>query len=69
MFWPVPRVDSGLVAFTFAVVAYLGWWRPVLRDDRPVARRVWVVPIIFIIDIVVAIHYSALGFVRRDRAG
>ena len=21
--------------FTYAVVAYLGWWRPVLRDDRP----------------------------------
>jgi hypothetical protein len=57
-FW-IP-LGAALV-FTYAVVAYLGWWRPVLRDDRPVARWVWVVPIIFIIGILAAIDYSALG--------
>ena len=35
------------LVFTYAVVAVLGWWRPVLRDDRPVRRWVWVVPITF----------------------
>jgi CAAX protease family protein len=31
------------LVFTCAVVAFLGWWRPVLTDDRPVQRwvRVW----------------------------
>ncbi|WP_433005720.1 CPBP family glutamic-type intramembrane protease [Kribbella sp. CA-294648] len=49
------------LVFTYAVVAVLGWWRPVLRDDRPVRRWVWVIPIIFALCSLVAIDYAALG--------
>ena len=47
------------VAFVYAVVAALGWWRPVLVDDRPVQRRVWVVPVVFGIAVLLAIDYAA----------
>jgi hypothetical protein len=47
--------------FVYAVVAYLGWWRPVLRDDRPVNRWVIVVPVIVVVAILLAIDYSALA--------
>lgn len=47
--------------FTYAVVAWLGWWRPVLREERRVQPWVVVVPIIFIVGILVAIDYSALA--------
>ncbi|MFF0815090.1 type II CAAX prenyl endopeptidase Rce1 family protein [Rhodococcus sp. NPDC003318] len=49
------------LAFTYGVVAALGWWRPVIRDDRPVNRWVWLVPIAFLVAILVGIDYSALG--------
>ena len=49
------------LVFTYAVVAVLGWWRPVLRDDRPVRRWVWVVPITFALCSLAAIDYAALG--------
>jgi len=55
-------VPLGLAfVFTYGVVAYLGWWDPVLRDGRPVRRWVWVVPIILIVSIVVAIDYGDLA--------
>ncbi|NHC13130.1 CPBP family intramembrane glutamic endopeptidase [Motilibacter deserti] len=55
-------VPLGLaLLFTYAVVAVLGWWRPVLRDDRPVRRWVWAVPVIFVVCIALAIDYAALG--------
>ena len=56
------------VVFVYAVVAVLGWWRPVFVDDRPVQRWVWVVPIVFALAIVLGIDYAdladkGLGFV------
>ncbi|WMN01819.1 CPBP family intramembrane glutamic endopeptidase [Rhodococcus erythropolis] len=47
--------------FTYGVIAALGWWRPVLKDDRPVNRWVWVVPAILLVAILVGIDYSALA--------
>ena len=53
-------VPIGLsVVFVYAVVAALGWWRPVFVDERPVQRWVWVVPGIFALAIVVGIDYGA----------
>lgn len=47
--------------FTYGVIAWLGWWRPVLREERRVQPWVIVVPVIFIIGILAAIDYSALS--------
>lgn len=49
------------LAFTYGVVAYLGWWRPVLRDDHPVRRWVIVVPVIIGVAILATINYGALA--------
>ncbi len=49
------------LAFTYAVIAVLGWWHPVLRDDRPVSRWLWVVPGVLLVVIVVGIDYGALA--------
>ena len=55
-------VPVGLsVLFVYAVVAALGWWRPVFVDDRPVQRWVWVVPILFAIAIAAGIDYADLA--------
>ncbi|MCJ0903037.1 CPBP family intramembrane glutamic endopeptidase [Rhodococcus sp. ARC_M6] len=47
--------------FTYGVITALGWWRPVIKDDRPVNRWVWVVPIILLVGILLGIDYSALA--------
>ena len=49
------------VVFVYAVVAALGWWRPVLVDDRPVQRWVWVVPAVFGLAVAIGIDYGALA--------
>ena len=49
------------LVFTYAVVGVLGWWNPVLHDDRPVRRWVWVVPIVLIVAILLAIDYVDLA--------
>ncbi|NMM82846.1 hypothetical protein B2J88_00420 [Rhodococcus sp. SRB_17] len=49
------------LVFVYGVITALGWWRPVIKDDRPVNRWVWVVPIILLVAIVVGIDYSALA--------
>ena len=49
------------LAFTYSVIGVLGWWRPVFRDDKPVRRWVWFVPIVFLVCSLVAIDYGALG--------
>jgi hypothetical protein len=60
------------VMFVYAVVAVLGWWRPVFVDERSVQRWVWVVPIAFAVAIVLGIDYgrrrrhALRGRSRRD---
>lgn len=49
------------LVFTYAVVAALGWWRPVLSDDRPVRRWVWAVPIVLLASVVIATDYAHLA--------
>lgn len=46
--------------FVYGVVAYLGWWRPVMHDDKPVNRWVLIVPIVVLIGILLAVDYGAL---------
>lgn len=46
--------------FTYGLVAWLGWWEPVMRDDRPVQRWVRVVPVILLVSILVATDYADL---------
>ena len=55
-------VPLGLaLGFTYGVVTALGWWRPVLRDDRPVQRWLWFLPVLFIAAILVTTSYSNLA--------
>ena len=49
------------LVFIYAVVAALGWRRPVFVDDRPVQRWVWVVPIVFAIAVAIGIDYGDLA--------
>ncbi len=49
------------LVYTYAWVAALGWWRPVLHDSRPVQRWVWAVPIVFAVCIGLAINYGELA--------
>ena len=54
--------------FTYAVIAYLGWFRPVLREEHRTQRWVWAVPIILAVCILAAIDYAdladkSLGFI------
>jgi uncharacterized protein len=53
-------VGAALI-FTYAVIAIIGWQRPVFRDDRPVQRWVLVVPIVFAAGIILATDYSSLA--------
>ena len=48
-------------AFTYAVIAYLGWFQPVQHEERRTQRWVWVVPIVLAACILAAIDYAALG--------
>ena len=47
--------------FAAAVTSWLGWWRPVLVEDRRVQRWVLIVPAIFLVAILIAIDYAELG--------
>ena len=47
--------------YTYAVVGVLGWWRPVLHEERRARRWVWAVPVVFAVCAFLAIDYAALG--------
>lgn len=49
------------VAFVCIVVTVLGWWRPVLVDDRPVRRWVWLVPVALLLTTIGATNYGGLA--------
>ena len=49
------------LVFTIVIIVVLGWQKPVLRDDRPVRRWVWIVPAVFVVAILVGIDYSSLA--------
>jgi uncharacterized protein len=60
--WRALLVPFGVsVLFVAAAVTVLGWWRPVLRDHRPVRRWVWVVPIIMGVAVLGGSNYPELG--------
>lgn len=46
--------------FVYALAAYLGWLKPVFKDNKPVSRWVWFVPITFIVAIILGINYPGL---------
>src|SRR4029077_19821965 len=47
--------------FTYAVIAYLGWLKPVLREEHRTQRWVWAVPIILAVCILAAIDFADLA--------
>lgn len=52
-------VAASLV-LVYAAVAWLGWWRPVWIDDRPVQRWVILVPVLMAASIVIVTDYAGL---------
>lgn len=53
-------IGAGCV-FVYAVIAVLGWWRPLLYDPKPTRRWVWWIPVIFVAAIVGGVNYSGLS--------
>jgi membrane protease YdiL (CAAX protease family) len=49
------------LAYVYAVVAILHWWRPVLVDTKPVRRWVWIVPGALIVTIATCTNYGGLA--------
>lgn len=49
------------LVFTYAVITWLGWWRPVLHEERRMRRWTWTVPIILAVCIALAIDYADLA--------
>lgn len=49
------------LVFTYGVVTWLGWWQPVLHEERRLRRWVWTVPIILAVCILLAINYAGLA--------
>lgn len=48
------------ILFAAAVVSYLRWWRPVVRDDKPVQNWVKIVPAFLLLSILLTTDYSNL---------
>lgn len=49
------------VVLGVVVASVLGWWPAILRDDRPVRRWVWLIPIVMLVAIVGGINYGLIG--------
>lgn len=49
------------LAYAALIVTRLGWWRPVLRDHRPVRPWVWVVPGVLALTALAATNYAGLA--------
>ena len=49
------------LVFTYGAVTWLGWWRPVLHDHKPVQRWLAIVPIVLIISILIGVNYGELA--------
>lgn len=49
------------VVLVYAVVAWLGWWRPVWVDDRPVQRWLIIVPVLMVLSVVGVTDYRSLA--------
>ena len=58
----LPSVVLGAL-IGIAVVSYLRWWRPVLRDEPELRapRFVWLFPVIIVLAVLGGIQYSALA--------
>jgi cellobiose-specific phosphotransferase system component IIC len=58
----LPTVVVGAL-IGIAVVSYLRWWRPVMRDEPELRapRFVWVFPVIIVLAVLGGIQYSALA--------
>lgn len=60
--WRTILVPVGLsVVLVYGVITWLGWWRPVWVDDRPVQRWLVVLPIVMAVSILVVTDYGALA--------
>jgi hypothetical protein len=55
----VPVVVS--LVFVYAVVAVLGWWRPVWVDHKPVRRWVRILPMTMVITVLAGTNYAGLA--------
>ena len=60
VFWSLAFPLGIACAFVYGVITYLGWWRTVLYDPKPVRRWVWVIPLIFAVAIALGINYAGL---------
>lgn len=49
------------LVFALGIVSWLGWWRPVWTDDRPVQRWVVVVPALMVASILIVTDYVGLA--------
>ena len=49
------------VVLVLLVIRHLKWWRPVLRDDKPVRRWVWIVPAIMVATIAIGTNYKGVA--------
>lgn len=56
----IPALLAAFV-FVYAVVAVLGWWRPVFIDHRSVRRWVWIVPGLMFAACVAGMYYAGLA--------
>ncbi len=54
------------VVLGVVAVSLLRWWRPVMRDDRPVRRWVWTIPIVMLVTILAGTNY---GLISQKGAG